>query len=255
MQDAGTNESLSVSAHLNGHGTFDGTVHKEKFHEVSATATTKWGLETETTTVTRHGTGMSAQPGGDFGEASADPDDNGGCTTRVTEYTPIKKDTGWCTYTSTRNGRTYDCGVRAIRNMDTPPGFGTSGSGGHRSLNVSINRYGLFDVVMSYEMPADGGSGGNQSNFTETIDVDAEEVISTQKTASSRVIVVRIHHYRKTMRYDTNSGWWSSAAADIKEYPGVGRHVSRITGAGTWEYWQKRKAPDITTRTISASQQ
>ena len=253
VQDAGTNESLSISAHVNGHGTFDGTVHKETFHEISATSTTKWGLETATTTVTRHGTGMSAQPDGDFGEASADPDDNGGCTMRVTEYTPHKVDTEWLEYDSTEGGRKYNCGVRAIRNLDALPEFGTRGSDGHRSLSVSINRYGLFDVVMSYKAPADDGSGDEQSNFTKTVDIDEEEVVSTQKSASSLETVVRVNHYRKTMRYDTNSGWWSSAAADIREYPGVGRHVSRITGTHMWEYWQKRKDPEIKMKTISTT--
>ena len=169
VDNPGCNVDVSVSASVNDHGSYDATVRREAFKELSVTAVSRWATETSTTKHVRHGADFSPSASR-YGEASGSPDDLGGTTTTVTEYDPIPVDSGWITWdseTSAKNGTyKYHHGLRVFKNQGTVP---TPPRGANSSVSVSINKFGLFDGSISYDdlySWEEGGSGGDEGGST-----------------------------------------------------------------------------------------
>ena len=149
----GTNQEVSVSVSPNDHGTMSVTKHTRTYFPKTGTAISKNNAETSTTTVTIND--PRSQVRANNGTASIMPNDHGSFTTHVTEIEPNKdgnNDTGWITWHSTaetENGKwKFSHGLRVMRNQkQVPHAF----SNHNNSISVSVNRFGLLDIVMSYK--------------------------------------------------------------------------------------------------------
>lgn len=145
----GTNVSVDASVSPNDHGSFDKTERVTTFNQTTAVASGGWATEKAVTTVQRHAAGGNVQA--NMGDASADPDDYGGMTTRTTEYTSIPVDSGWINWvsaTKTPNGTyRYKHGIRIFKNLASPP---DGMEGCQCSVDASINKFGLYDGKIAY---------------------------------------------------------------------------------------------------------
>ena len=148
--EAGANRRVDVSVSLNDHGSMTTQRRTAVYHPVTATAQTKFKTEMSTTKVTINDTALNPT-GGEFSESSVSPNDHGSATTHVTDYTPIPVDSGWIKWDSTNETASgtykYHHGVRIFKNVSEIP---TPPSGTNCSLNIHINRYGLYEGSISY---------------------------------------------------------------------------------------------------------
>jgi len=191
------NRSVDASVSPNDHGSFDKTVRVTDYSPTVSTASSTWATERVVTTTTRHNS--SKQATASMGEASADPDDNGGATTRVTEATPIPVDSGWITWNSqTRlehGTYKYRHGIRIFKNLTAAP---EPPSGSNCSLNININKFGRYDGSISYsdlvswEKNSGGTSGGIQNGQATFWQFKTDP---TGKSWKRRVTVQTIHFY------------------------------------------------------------
>lgn len=173
-QSPSPNKSVDASISPNDHGSYDKTIRVTNYSQASTTATSGWATERSITRTVRHSTNLQAQAV--LGDASADPDDNGAATTRVTEYTPIEFDSGWLTWVSTtkQESGTYRMrhGMRIFKNLAVPP---TPPSGFDARVNASINKFGRFDGTITYTelldwtMNTGGGTYGGIQNGSATV--------------------------------------------------------------------------------------
>ena len=166
-QSPEVNVEKTVETRRTEEGTWDVTDKTEVFSEAVATSETKWATETVRVTTRHHDTVKDRTVEGAFGETSSTPDDRGAANTTVVEYVPIPVDSGWIEWDSEVKSPSsilkYRCGYRVFKNMSKPPPP-TAGAA-KVDLNVSINRYGLYDGTITYEKLVswvkDGsGSGG-----------------------------------------------------------------------------------------------
>lgn len=166
-QVAEVNVEKTVETRRTEEGTWDVTDKMEVFSEAVATSETKWATETVRVTTRHHDTVKDRTVEGAFGETSSTPDDRGAANTTVVEYDPIPVDSGWIEWDSEVKSPSsvlkYRCGYRVFKNMEKPPPPGVGAS--DVDLNVSINRYGLYDGTIAYKKLVswvrDGsGSGG-----------------------------------------------------------------------------------------------
>lgn len=170
-QTAEQNQSVSISAKANDHGTFDGeytiTTHKSR----ETTVTESWApVESKTTYIT-HDTRDTLDV--KFGTASSKPDGTGGYTTTVTIETPKEIDSGWITWDSKVLQKSgiyfYHHGFRLFRNLQECP---KPDKGRNVSVRVDINKFGLYDGSISYEdlyeweeSTGDSGGGGGSTDI------------------------------------------------------------------------------------------
>ena len=101
------------------------------------------------------------------GEASSQPNDHGSASTRVVEYVAKPVDTGWIPWSSTVKTPTstlkYRHKIRVFKNLTHLP---EAPGEGDMSLNVGINKFGLYDGSMHFSELLDwtrdtsGGTGG-----------------------------------------------------------------------------------------------
>ena len=166
-QSSEVNVEKTIETRRTEEGTWDVTDKTEVFSEAVATSETKWATETMRVTTRHHDTVKDRTVEGEFGETSSTPDDRGAANTTVVEYVPISVDSGWIEWDSEVKSPSsilkYRCGYRVFKNMSKPPPP-TAGAA-KVDLNVSINRYGLYDGTITYEKLVswvkDGsGSGG-----------------------------------------------------------------------------------------------
>ena len=166
-QSSEVNVEKTIETRRTEEGTWDVTDKTEVFSEAVATSETKWATETMRVTTRHHDTVKDRTVEGEFGETSSTPDDRGAANTTVVEYVPISADSGWIEWDSEVKSPSsilkYRCGYRVFKNMSKPPPP-TAGAA-KVDLNVSINRYGLYDGTITYEKLVswvkDGsGSGG-----------------------------------------------------------------------------------------------
>ncbi len=125
------------------------------------------------------------------------------------------------------------------RNQAKPLLPNKSGDYIHTSVSFQMNDFGLFDGVytVSDTSKSAGGSGREYSNFTKTVNVKEERIVSSSRDGTSKVQYYQERTWKKVMRYNNNTGWYLDAMNDITSSPGQGAKLSRITGTYTWEYW------------------
>lgn len=167
------NRSVDASVSPNDHGSYDKTIRVTNYSPATTRATSGWATERAQTTVVRHSTSLQVEATN--GDASADPDDNGAATTRVTEYIPIPFDSGWLTWTSTtkHESGTYVMkhGMRIFKNLNLPP---TPPSGFNANVEAGINKFGLYDgritytELVSWTRNTGGGTYGGIQNGSAT---------------------------------------------------------------------------------------
>ena len=173
-QVAEVNVEKTVETRRTEEGTWDVTDKTEVFSEAVATSETKWATETVRVTTRHHDTVKDRTVEGAFGETSSTPDDRGAANTTVVEYDPIPVDSGWIEWDSEVKSPSsvlkYRCGYRVFKNMEKPPPPGVGAS--DVDLNVSINRYGLYDGTIAYKKLVswvrDGSGGGSGGIGTQT---------------------------------------------------------------------------------------
>ena len=173
-QTAAVNVERTVETRRTEEGTWDVTDKTEVFSEAVATSETKWATETVRVTTRHHDTVKNRTVEGAFGETSSTPDDRGAANTTVVEYDPIPVDSGWIEWDSEVKSPSsvlkYRCGYRVFKNMEKPPPPGVGAS--DVDLNVSINRYGLYDGTIAYKKLVswvrDGSGGGSGGIGTQT---------------------------------------------------------------------------------------
>ena len=140
------------------------------------------------------------------------------------------------------------------RNQAEPLLPNKSGDYIRTSATFQMNDFGLFDGVytISDASKSDGGGRGREpSNFTKTVRVKEERILSDTRNGTSKVEWYQERYWRKVMRYNDNTGWYLDAMNDITSNPGEGTHLSRITGTYTWEYWfEPGDWSNVTRRTI-----
>ena len=173
-QTAAVNVERTVETRRTEEGTWDVTDKTEVFSEAVATSETKWATETVRVTTRHHDIVKDRTVEGAFGETSSTPDDRGAANTTVVEYVPISADSGWIEWDSEVKSPSsvlkYRCGYRVFKNMEKPPPPGVGAS--DVDLNVSINRYGLYDGTIAYKKLVswvrDGSGGGSGGIGTQT---------------------------------------------------------------------------------------
>ena len=172
-QLTGKNKEVSVSAHLNGHGTFDGTVHVETFKPVDDTliASTNNAGQSEDIYSYHNKTSPTTKSAGanQFITASASMNGHGSYdgTYRIT--TVEERDTGWIKWESTvetpTQTLTYENGIRVFRNVTDVP---KPDAGTNCTVSVHYNEVGNLDGSLSYShlktWTARGGGGGGSSH-------------------------------------------------------------------------------------------
>lgn len=168
------NKRVDVSVSMNDHGSMTTQRRTIVYQQQQTVSTSTYATEIRRTTVTEND--LQTNPSAVMGEASAQPNDHGSATTRITELTPIAKDSGWITWRASvkasRGTYYYELGVRVFRNLPTPPSP-PANKDGHVSVN--INQYGLYDGSVSYrhlvdwEENASGGQTGGITNGVKRI--------------------------------------------------------------------------------------
>ena len=173
-QSPEVNVERTVETRRTEEGTWDVTDKTEVFSEAVATSETKWATETVRVTTRHHDTVKDRTVEGEFGETSSTPDDRGAANTTVVEYDPISVDSGWVEWDSEVKSPSsvlkYRCGYRVFKNMREPPP--PAAGAAKVDLNVSVNRYGLYDGTITYEKLVswvkDGSGGGSGGIGTQT---------------------------------------------------------------------------------------
>ena len=173
-QSPEVNVEKTVETRRTEEGTWDVTDKTEVFSEAVATSETKWATETVKVTTRHHDKVKDRTVNGTFGETSSTPDDRGAANTTVVEYDPISVDSGWVEWDSEVKSPSsvlkYRCGYRVFKNMREPPP--PAAGAAKVDLNVSVNRYGLYDGTITYEKLVswvkDGSGGGSGGIGTQT---------------------------------------------------------------------------------------
>ena len=161
----GVNQDVSISASRNDHGSYDYQKRTIVYSRASTQTVADWATETVRVTTAINDTNMN--PSVNNGEASSQPNDHGSASTRVVEYTAKPIDTGWLPWDSTVESPSstlhYNHKIRVFKNLSDLP---QSPGHGELSLNVGINKFGLYDGSMHYSelvswtRNTSGGGGG-----------------------------------------------------------------------------------------------
>ena len=161
----GVNQDVSISASRNDHGSFDYQKRTINYSKAATQTVADWATETVRVKTAINDTNMN--PSVNNGEASSQPNDHGSASTRVFEYTAKPIDTGWLPWSSTVKSPLsileYKHKIRVFKNL---PALPQSPGNGELSLNVGINKFGLYDGSMHYSelvswtRNTSGGGGG-----------------------------------------------------------------------------------------------
>ena len=178
---SGQNKEVSVSAHLNGHGTFDGTVHVETYHPVDDTiiAETHNAGQDEEIYSYHNKTSPSVKSAGDkqYVTASASMNGHGSYDGTYRIVTAKSQDTEWIEWESTQVMPTYTYvwshGIRVFTNQTVAwvMGLKSGLESKDGSVSMSINSFGLVDGTASYRqlkewrISDDAGEGGYREGY------------------------------------------------------------------------------------------
>ena len=145
------NQDITKSAHQNEDGTWDIRESKISFSKLTGTSESKYATETVKVTHTMYDTDVDPKVSSDNGSTSISLNNYGTATVEKTEITPIEKDSGWITWDSETVGTNYiykyHHGIRVFINKKEVP---KPDKGSNVSVNIHINRYGLYDGNISY---------------------------------------------------------------------------------------------------------
>lgn len=193
-----------------------------------------FATESTRTTVSRHATDVPSG-GGENYEVTAEPDDYGGFTTRKTTYDPKSKEkkVSWVsTVKSLTSELKYKHTLHVFKNLEEPP---EPPSGGDVSVNVSINRYGLYDGYIQTSTLTDWikvkEEDGGQRDGTMT-------VYQFKNDAQGRLWKRQVQCKTRAFIGTGNEGTEASTAANAISFPGVslGRrcYITSVSFGG-WE--------------------
>lgn len=207
------NVDESVSISLNEHGSMTVSQSRTTYTPATATSQTKWATETVTTTTTRHDTTRDKEVDGEFGDTSAQPDDNGAATTSTSVYEPKEVDSGWLEWESENKTPsyvyTYAHRLRVFCNIEDPSTMLPKESGREISVNVHINKFGRYDgSITTTELKKwerNTSSGGDDGGYSEGT-VTANFYRQTADGRTQRQVV--------TMKTRTYNGTGNSASED-----------------------------------------
>lgn len=237
---AAVNRRVDVSVSPNDHGSMSTQKRTTVYSESTVVSTTKWA--TETVTRTTKANDVNLAPTATRGEASGSPNDHGSASTTVAEYEPTAVDSDWITWDSTTVTASgtykYHHGLRVFCNLEAPP---TPPGGSNCSLNVRINKFGLFDGSLSYsdlyEWTQSGGSGSSGGSATGTASFTQFRV-SPKGVPQRRVVTLPTVSYHGS----GNEGSESSAAANSYLVAGLKLPPRTYgTGSPTFGSWTDDK--------------
>ena len=237
---AAVNQRVDVSVSPNDHGSMSTQKRTTVYSESTVVSTTKWA--TETVTRTTKANDVNLAPTATMGEASGSPNDHGSASTTVAEYEPTAVDSDWITWDSTTVTASgtykYHHGLRVFCNLEAPP---TPPGGSNCSLNVRINKFGLFDGSLSYsdlyEWTQSGGSGSSGGSATGTARFTQFRV-SPKGVPQRRVVTLPTVSYHGR----GNEGSESDAAANSYLVAGLKLPERTYgTGAPTFGAWTDDK--------------
>lgn len=188
------------------------------YSKASGKGESRFVTEQANTTITRHDPVIPTGSGENY-EFTAEPDDYGGYTTRLTTYTPepVSDEISWdSTVKSLTSELHYTHTLNVFKNQDKIP---EPSGGGEVSVSVSINRYGRYDgyiktsKLISWTKAQSDGDGGSRNGSMTVYQFknDAQGRLWKREVICTTVAYIGVG----------NEGDEASTAANAISFPGV----------------------------------